>query len=318
MYALLKHPKRFIWDFWYFYDKKTSIFHVLYLNTDPTLVNNNQHHFSSVVGYAVTKDFIQMEWIDFDVFHAEPDGWDDTSIWTGDIIQCRNGFLFYYTSRNSCVDDCMTQNIGLAFSTNFRDWRRVENFRLAPNTQYYEPRSVKGDDTIHSWRDPYLFINEGNIYMLVAAKDIKQPPTRKGSIALLRSIKNSLTNWEVLPPLYSPGCVSECDVPIIYKYYDKLILIYSCWAKFDHASAKESKGGLHVVKGKGMDLTPENFLSNPSTLLPERTGYYACRVVPELGGELVGPDFKQGGIRRIAIRTGFQNLNRDFSFFTFE
>lgn len=96
------------------------------------------------------------------------------------------------------------------------------------------------------------------------------------------------------------------------------MLIYSCWAKFDHSSSTESKGGLHVVKVKGMDITPENFLSKPFTLLPERTGYYACRVIPELEGELVGPDFKRGGIRRIAISTGFQNLNRDFSFFTFE
>jgi beta-fructofuranosidase len=179
MYTLLKHPKRFVWDFWYLYGKKTSIYHVLYLNTDPAQVLNNQHHLSSVVGYAVTKDFTHMEWIDCDVFQAKPDGWDDTSIWSGDVIQCRDGYLFYYTSRNSHVDDGITQNIGMAFSTNFRDWRRVDSFRLEPKTPYYEARSVRGDDTIHSWRDPFLFIYKNNIYMLIAAKNIKQPPTRK-------------------------------------------------------------------------------------------------------------------------------------------
>lgn len=318
MYSLLQHPDRFVWDFWYFFDKKNCIFHILYLNADPAQVLNNQYHFSSVVGYAMTEDFTQMEWIDSDVFHAQHDGWDNTSIWSGDIIQCRDGYLFYYTSRNSSVDDGMTQNIGLAFSTNFRDWRRVDNFRLEPQTLYYEARSVKGDDTIHSWRDPYLFIYKDNIYMLVAAKNIKQPPTRKGSIALLRSINNSLTNWEALPPLYSPGCVSECDVPMIYKYDNHLAILYSCWAKFDHSSATEGKGGLHIVRSKGMELTTENFTSDPSTLLAENTGFYACRVIPELGGELVGPDFKHGGIRRIAICTGFQHLNRDFSIFALE
>lgn len=318
MYPLLQHPERFVWDFWYHYDKKTGVFHVLYLNADPSLVPSNQHHFSSCVGYAITKDFINMEWIESDVFHAQPDGWDNTSIWSGDIIHCRDGYLFYYTSRNSRVDDGMTQNIGLAFSTNFRDWTRVDNFRLEPNALYYEPRSVEGDDTIHAWRDPFLFIHQNNIYMLVSAKNMEQPPTRKGAIGLLKSINNSLTNWEALRPLYSAGWVSECDVAALYKHDEHLVMLYSCWAKFDHTPGTENKGGLHVITGKGMELTLENFSSSPSILLAEDTGFYACRVIPELGGEIVGFDFKNGGIRRIAVHTGFQNLNRDFSNFNLE
>jgi beta-fructofuranosidase len=318
MYTLLQHPERFVWDFWYHYDNKTGVFHVLYLNADPSLVPSNQHHFSSFVGYAMTEDFTQMEWIEYDVFHAQSDGWDNTSIWSGDLIHCKDGYLFYYTSRDSRVDDGMTQNIGLAFSTDFRNWTRVDCFRLEPEARYYEPRSVKGDDTIHAWRDPFLFCHDNNIYMLIAAKSIRHRPTRKGTVGILKSIDNSLTNWEALPPLYASGWVSECDVPLLYQHNEHLVLVYTCWAKFDHAPSTKGGGGLHMIKGKGMDLTSENFSSTPTILLTEETGFYACRVIPELGGDLVGPDFKSGGICRVAMHTGFQHLNRDFSSFNLE
>ncbi len=313
MYPLLQHPERFVWDFWYHYDKNTGVFHVLYLNADPSLVPGNRHHFSSVVGYAITEDFTQIEWIEYDVFHADPDGWDNTSIWSGDVIKCQEGYLFYYTSRDALVDDGMTQNIGMAFSTDFRNWTRANDFRLEPEDRYYEPRSVEGDDSIHAWRDPFLFRYNGNIYMLTAAKNIKHKPTRKGTIGFLRSIDDSLTDWEVLPPLYSSGWVSECDVPLLYQYDEHLMLVYTCWAKYDQVPSTKSKGGLHLVKGKGMNLTPETFSYAPSVLLAEDSGFYACRVIPELEGDLVGPDFKNGGIRRITMQTGFQYLNRDFS-----
>lgn len=97
-----------------------------------------------------------MEWIDHDVFHASSESWDNTSIWSGDVIQCKDGYMLYYTSRNATIDDGMTQNIGLAFSTDFRNWERVNRFGLEPDSRYYEPRFAEGDNSIHSWRDPYL------------------------------------------------------------------------------------------------------------------------------------------------------------------
>lgn len=254
-----------------------------------------------------------MEWIDHNVFHASSESWDNTSIWSGDVIRCEEGYLLYYTSRDFRVDDGMTQNIGLAFSTDFRNWERVKGFRLEPDNRYYESRFAGGDNSIHAWRDPYLFRYYDGIYMLVAAKNIRHRPARKGTIGLLRSIDNSLTHWDILPPLYSPGWVSECDVPLIYQREEHLMLAYTCWAKYDFTPGTNNKGGLHLVEGTGMSLTPENFINLPSGIMPEGRGFYACRVIPELGGDLVCPDFKKGGIRRVAMHTGLQHLNRDFS-----
>jgi hypothetical protein len=42
-------------------------------------------------------------------------------------------------------------------------------------------------------------------------------------------------------------------------------------------------------------------------------GLYACRIIPELGGEIIGFDHRHGGIRRSGVKTGFQYVNRNFS-----
>ncbi|MHA1480219.1 MAG: beta-fructosidase, partial [Candidatus Thorarchaeota archaeon] len=131
-----------------------KLFHILYLNADSSLVQSNQHHFSARIGYATTKEFKSIDWINDDVFHATKDGWDNTSIWSGDVIRISDRFLFYYTSRDNAVDDGFTQNIGLAYSKDFIHWNRVEDFQIQPDEKYYEPRSLEGDSTIHAWRDP--------------------------------------------------------------------------------------------------------------------------------------------------------------------
>ena len=59
-YPTMRHPKRYVWDFWYYPEEiKTQTkpdepkwrFHVFYLNADPKLVPEGKHHFDARVGY---------------------------------------------------------------------------------------------------------------------------------------------------------------------------------------------------------------------------------------------------------------------------
>ncbi|WP_400166862.1 hypothetical protein [Fidelibacter multiformis] len=50
MIDTLKHPFRFIWDFWYYYEPVKNLFHVFYLNADPSLVPSEQFHWASHSG----------------------------------------------------------------------------------------------------------------------------------------------------------------------------------------------------------------------------------------------------------------------------
>jgi beta-fructofuranosidase len=298
-YPLISNPDRFVWDFWYWFDAKSGLFHLFYLNADYELVPGNRHHFSARVGYGTTRDFTAIKWIDNDLFCADKGRWDNTAIWSGDVVSHGDEFLLFYTSRDRRVDDGLTQYVGVARSPDLRNWERVDDLVLKADERWYETRSLEGDTSIHAWRDPFIFRDERATWMLLSAKEAAAPPGRKGAVALLRAENDNLTTWSAQPPLYAPRFYSECEVPQIYHNDEgNRVLVYSSWAKFDHAPGTEGRGGLHAVV-PGQD--------KPWVLVPESAGLYACRLIPELGGDVVGFDIKRGGLRRLAIATGLKS-----------
>jgi beta-fructofuranosidase len=309
-------PDRFVWDFWYYFDPDTRLFHVLYLNADRSLVATNKHHFHSRLGYAATKDFISIRWVDDRVFTASRDGWDNTSIWTGDVIRIANGFLMFYTSRDGRDGDGMTQNIGLAFSDDMLNWRRLPQCRIAPHPAYYEVASVEGDSSIHAWRDPFVFRFEGQVYMVLAAKAKDKPPRSKGAIGLLRAGSGFPFVWEAMPPLLSPGWYGEMEVPQVYvDSAGGLTLVYSVHQEHDGAPGTGGVGGLHAFEvgcpeSTAVEGSP---VAGPTVLLPYSSGIYACRIAPELEGEIIGFDTNRGGFRRSGRLSDLRSADRDFS-----
>ena len=153
---------------------------------------------------------------------ASESGWDNTAIWSGDLIRYQNGFAFYYTSRDSRVDQGLTQNIGLAISQNLTDWHRIKTFRLQPDRRWYEPSVPQGSQVVHAWRDPFLFRHAHALYMIVAAQSHAQVSAYKGAVGLLVSPTQSLLQWEALPPLFDPGVFAECEVPQVYHSNGKI------------------------------------------------------------------------------------------------
>ena len=110
------------------------------------------------------------------------------------------------------------------------------------------------------------------------------------------------------------------EVPQIYKdSQGNYELVFSTWAKNDFSPTTRKAGGL-----QGLTI-PEswNFNNHQTTslelnqgfhvLMPEKYGLYACRIIPELHGEIVGFDIEDGGIRRSGVKKKFQSVNRDFS-----
>jgi sucrose-6-phosphate hydrolase SacC (GH32 family) len=319
MFPTLRHPYRYVWDFWYYFDRKAELFHVFYLNADEILVSSEKHHHAACVGHAITSDFIRMEWSDeksFDVLDPPQNHWANTSIWSGDIIEVKNGFLLFFTSRDRGQDDGMTQNIGVAYSdTLFTNHWQLAEMRIQPG-HCYQLRNSLGDLSTHAWRDPFLFQDAGQIYMLLSAKSVDDPIGRNGVVALLRLKDNDFSTgeWEYLDPVLKPRCYSEMEVPQLYKdLQGKYELVFSSWARNDFSPATRQSGGLQGFTGSDLN----HFGGNPHVLMPEKYGLYACRIIPELGGEIVGFDIQEGGIRRSGVQTKFQAVNRDFSAFLF-
>jgi sucrose-6-phosphate hydrolase SacC (GH32 family) len=315
--ATILHPDRHVWDFWYYFDPTTEIFHLFYLNADRDLVPEDKHHFSSQVGYGTTRDFVSIEWHNDRVLAADPNGWDNTSIWSGDIISIDNGFLMFYTSRDRRVDDGMTQNIGVAYSPNiysFDRWFRLPDLQIQPQFPYETKRDL-ADLTVPAWRDPFLFRDGGQTYMLLSAKSPDRANGKKGTVALLRAKDLYFEQWEYLPPICDPGFYAEMEVPQLYRSpFGGYELVYSAWAKYDFAPTTDRQGGLQGISSP----TPFNFSNpKPSIWLPESSGLYACRVIPELNnGEIVGFDTRTGGIRRSGVSTGLKPVDRQFKDYT--
>jgi beta-fructofuranosidase len=119
-----------------------------------------------------------------------------------------------------------------------------------------------------------------------------------------------LGDWEALDPISSPGRYSEMEVPQVYQdTNDSFELVFSSSAKYDFSDATRHTHGLIGLTSNDWN----NYSGAPHVLLPEESGLYACRIVPELDGEIVGFDIKYGGIRRSGIKTHLRHVNRNFS-----
>lgn len=332
MSSPVQHPSRHTWDFWYYFDSGQKLFHIFYLNADRALVASEQHHFTSCLGYATTQDFTTIDWGDEDglnILRPPQDHWANTSIWSGDIVKIKTGYLLFYTSRDCNQDDGLTQSIGVAFASDLssRQWHVLQT-KIEPKF-VYQTKSLAGDLSIHTWRDPFLFRlrDRGQIYMLVSAKLSKGAIGRNGAIALLKiSAENFAAavrgdcDWTYLPPISQPGCYPEMEVPQLYKNpqggYE---LVFSSWAKHDFSPTTRGAGGLQGLTIPKIWNAQQNSTSaassNPNihVLMPEQEGLYACRIIPELDGEIVGFDIQRGGIRRSGVTTHLQSMDRDFS-----
>ncbi|MBN2602278.1 MAG: glycoside hydrolase family 68 protein [Candidatus Marinimicrobia bacterium] len=312
MFPTLQHQSRFTWDFWYYFDLKEKQFHIFYLNADPKLVHDEQHHFHSQVGYATTKDFTIIEWGSDNVLTSSPNRWDNSSIWTGDVIKINDGFLLFYTSRNLETDDGKTQNIGVAFADriNASKWEPIQDFRLRPDGNIYLSKGIKEDVTIHAWRDPFLFCYNNECYMLVTAKTSANPVGRNGVVALLHSKNGGFKDWEYLYPASNPGCYSEMEVSqILINDNGNFELAFSTGPKYDNTPLTKGQGGLYTMVSEN----PLSFQKAPVMLNAFQNGLYACRIIPELGNAIVGFDLKTGGLRRCDIKNTYQPVNKYFS-----
>jgi beta-fructofuranosidase len=183
-----------------------------------------------------------------------------------------------------------------------------------PDSRYYEEQTEVNDTSIHAWRDPFLFTLENSIYMLVSAKSRFSPLGKKGAIALLKARENSLIDWDILPPLYAPSVYSEMEVPQIYNERGSLLLCFSSLQKGDFNSKTNFEGGFHSIYLNELISTQENI--NTNVILPASSNVYACRIIPELGGCVVGFDLSRGGFVKTDCMVQASQLNRDFTMYS--
>lgn len=166
------------------------------------------------IAHAVSTDCLSWRRVKNALFVGDPGEWDDDMLWTMHVSKVGNVFHMYYTGLQR-RDRGVISRVGLAISENLMDWKKEtkQDYPIEPKGIYYET-AVSNPRTWASFRDPFRYEYNGDIYLLVAARSIKGPVSRRGCVGLV-NISNHIP--QLLPPLINPLVYDDIECPCVFK-----------------------------------------------------------------------------------------------------
>jgi beta-fructofuranosidase len=303
------------WDCWYIFEPVTGLFHVFQLFAERHHRDAGQHGLYSRLLSATSHDLTSFGDVYRDVVQPSP----DSSIWTGCTVRRSDGkYQLFYTERTTQPDYWAGQSIRCAVADILEPptWQTESMYLTPDSVDPYGSRFLRrpslGDRTVHAWRDPFVFGDGQQMYMLVSAKSAS---LRSACIALLRSTDNALLQWELVNESLVSG-YEELEVPQLYLDNDsgQAVLIASTWGEQDFARSMELgynpyynepntsvRENAYLLAFRANDLVsalggqfgPAEVVLGPSDHI------YAGVVVPELSGAVLGFDVEEGNHRLI-------------------
>jgi arabinan endo-1,5-alpha-L-arabinosidase len=196
-------------------------------------------------GHASTADFFAWEVHD-PVMLVRPGTWEEAHVWAPFILRNGDEFIMAYTGLNRYL----SQNIGLASSTDLFEWKRWESNPISP---------CKGaawaawwEDEICSCRDPHMFRHGGRVWMIYTAN------TKEGASCIAMCSTEDFRKWRDQGPiLVGPGLGYE---PRLWGGHPQgslesanLSLRGNRWFLIINASLRGKGHGSWVMQGDRMD-----------------------------------------------------------------
>ena len=157
--------------------------------------------------HSISDDLVHWQELPTALYPGEGDEPDASGVWTGSVIYGEGQYHAFYTGY--CLTAEFQQTICHATSDDGITWTKdITNTVITPMTELYEKLD---------WRDPYVFYNEEdeNYWILISARRLDMPVTRRGCIVLYRS--KNLKDWTYYGPIYSPGHTNCPECPEMYK-----------------------------------------------------------------------------------------------------
>jgi beta-fructofuranosidase len=277
----LRHPDRWVWDFWVAIDGADV--HLFHLQAPRALGDPELRHRNATVGHAVSRDLRTWTELPTALEAGPPGAFDDLATWTGSVIR-HAGRWHMFTSGISRAEDGAVQRIGRATSDDLVRWERQATL-VEADARWYE---TLGPDVVEEhWRDPWVFRDPatGRFHMLVCARANTGPPDGRGVIGHAWSA--DLDTWEVGPPLSMPGELRQLEVPQLLRLGGAWRVLF-CATEHDHSAARRARPGV-VVEGGTHELTGPSplgpfALRRDAFLLGDPAGrWYAGRVVEHHG-----------------------------------
>ncbi len=216
------------------------------------------------IAHATSHDGISWKRVNNALFVGHPGEWDDDMLWTMHVVQEGETFEMYYTGLQR-KDRGVISRVGFATSTNLIDWtkKNKKGYPIEPDDIFYEAHEKNPRKWI-SFRDPFKFDHNGESYLLIAARSVEGPVSRRGCVGLVK-ITNDVI--EYLPPLLYPLVYDDIECPCVFELNGRFYLIGSIREdiKIRYWFAPEFMGEYHSF--------------HEDVLLPP--GNYAARVVED-------------------------------------
>jgi beta-fructofuranosidase len=280
---------KWIWDFWFAIEEGN--YHIFYLQASRALANADMRHWNVSIGHAVSRDLRQWRILP-DALHPsdlsiEPEPFDTYTTWTGSIIQHDNLWYMFYTGGKRS-ENGLIQRVGLATSRDLVTWDKYSNDSLIEaDPRWYETLNLS-EWRDESWRDPFVFrLDDGMYHALICARANDGPADGRGVIAHAQSV--NLLDWEVLPPVLTPGDFSQMEVPQVCEIGGRYYLLF-CTSKADFSAARLTRIGQLAVTGThylaaDQPLGPYRYLSDEFLAGDTLGSLYAGKLIPDATGQ---------------------------------
>lgn len=176
------------------------------------------------IAHAVSTDGISWKRVNNALFVGHPGEWDDDMLWTMHVCEVDHKFEMYYTGLQR-KDRGRISRIGYAESDNLIDWTKNQKsiFPIEPKGIYYETYETN-PRTWLSFRDPFRIEHEGEVYLLVAARTLSGPVSRRGCVGIVK-ITNDI--FDVMPPLLYPMVYDDVECPCAFELNGRYYLVGS-------------------------------------------------------------------------------------------
>ncbi len=176
------------------------------------------------IAHAVSRDGISWRRVNNALFVGHPGEWDDDMLWTMHVCEVKGTFEMYYTGLQR-KDRGVISKVGLAISDDLITWKKIKknNYPIEPKGVFYEAANSNPRKWL-SFRDPFRFEYKDDVYLLICARTVQGPVSRRGCIGVVK-ITNDVV--ERLPPLLHPMVYDDIECPCVFKLNDRYYVIGS-------------------------------------------------------------------------------------------
>lgn len=278
----LRLEDRWVWDSWPFTDD-AGLHHLFFLQADRSLVDPHLRHTHPSIGHAVSEDYRNWTILPDALAPRSTPGWDDSTTWTGSVVKGPSGRYHMFYTGTSRAENTMVQRIGRADSDDLIHWERFgEEALLEADPRWYE----RYEGGIHwhdeAFRDPWVMPDpEGNgWHMFITARVSHGDPYSRGVVGHAWSA--DLDEWEVRPPLSSPGPFGHMEVFQYVEIDGVSHLVFCCGPEHYNPAlvAPGTQAGVWLIPG-------DHVLGPWDATMARRVDHeslYAARVITDVDG----------------------------------